>query len=178
MNIVKTVPVTHSPANSLAVGKEFLRAAALGGLVSGTLDAADGVVAFGLYGMNPIEVLQFIASGAFGPSAFDGGFRMAGAGAAFHFVIAFVAAAVYAAGASAAPMLRRNWIAAGLLYGAWVWLFMNLVVLPFSNVVPGPSGLPLFVNGIIGHAVFVGLPIAWFARCLGRERSACRRAVQ
>jgi len=177
MNAVKMGPVVHSPANRLKTGKEFIRAVALGGLASGTLDAVDGVVAFGFYGMNPIQVLQFIASGAFGPSAFAGGLLMATAGAVFHFAIAFVAAAVYAAGARVAPMLRRNWVIAGLLYGAWVWLFMNLVILPLSNVVPGPSDWPLVVNGIVGHAVFVGLPIAWFARCLGCEHSACRSAA-
>ncbi len=156
-----------SPGIRLATGREFLRAAVLGGLVSGTLDAANGVVAFGLYGMNPIQVLQFIASGAFGSSAFDGGLLMAGAGAVFHFLIAFVAAAVYAAGAWAVPRLRRNWAMGGLVYGAWVWAFMNLIVLPLTNVAPGPSGWPLVANGILGHAVFVGLPIAWFARCVG-----------
>jgi hypothetical protein len=37
-----------------------------GGLIAGTLDAIDGVVALGLKGMNPIQVLQYIASGLFG----------------------------------------------------------------------------------------------------------------
>jgi hypothetical protein len=34
-----------------------------GGLVAGVLDSIDADVAFGLNGMNPIQVLQFIASG-------------------------------------------------------------------------------------------------------------------
>ena len=38
----------------------------LGGLLAGTLDAMDGVVAFGFNGMNPIQVLQYIASGLLG----------------------------------------------------------------------------------------------------------------
>lgn len=166
--------MTHSPGTSPRIGKQFLRAVALGGLMSGTLDAADGVIAFGVYGMNPVQVLQYIASGAFGPSAFGGGLLTAAAGTGFHFLISFVAAAVYAAGAWVAPALRRYWIAAGLLYGAWVWMFMNLIVLPLSNVVPGPSGWPLLANGILGHAVFVGLPIAAFARYLGCEQSRTR----
>ena len=35
-----------------------------GGLVAGTLDAVDGVIAYGTQGLNPIQVLQYIASGA------------------------------------------------------------------------------------------------------------------
>lgn len=35
-----------------------------GGLTAGVLDSVDAVIAFGLKGMNPIQVLQYIASGA------------------------------------------------------------------------------------------------------------------
>ena len=35
-----------------------------GGLVAGILDAVDGVIAYGTQGLNPIQVLQYIASGA------------------------------------------------------------------------------------------------------------------
>ena len=41
-----------------------------GGLVAGALDALDGVIAYGTQGLNPIQVLQYIASGALGKSAF------------------------------------------------------------------------------------------------------------
>ena len=40
-----------------------------GGLVAGTLDAVDGVIAYSTQGLNPIQVLQYIASGALGKSA-------------------------------------------------------------------------------------------------------------
>ncbi|MBY0456678.1 MAG: hypothetical protein K2V38_05020 [Gemmataceae bacterium] len=175
MNAVEThTPATQTPPAETGRQRPalspLLRAIVYGGLVSGVLDATDGVVAFGLYGFNPIQVMQFIASGAFGPAALDGGqltaggLLMAAAGAGFHFVIAFVAAGVFAVAARSFPVLRRNWVVAGLVYGAWVWVFMNLIVLPFTAVVPGPSGIALTLNGVIGHALFVGLPIAYFAR--------------
>jgi hypothetical protein len=44
-----------------------------GGLVAGTLEAVDGVIAYGTQGLNPIQLLQYIASGALGKSAFQGG---------------------------------------------------------------------------------------------------------
>src|SRR5215467_15043669 len=66
-----------------------------GGLLAGTLDAGDGVVAFGFKGMNPIQVLQYIASGLLGVAAFQGGLKTAGLGAVLHYFIAFAVAAVY-----------------------------------------------------------------------------------
>jgi hypothetical protein len=146
-----------------------LRAIALGGVVSGVLDATDGVIAFGIQGFNPIQVLQYIASGAFGESSFNGGLLTAAAGAGFHFFIAFVAAGVFAIAATKIHVLRTQWLIAGLAYGVWVWAFMNLGVLPLSAVKPSPFSLPMFLNGIIGHALFVGVPIAYFSRALGHE---------
>jgi hypothetical protein len=134
-----------------------------GGLAAGALDATDGVVAYGLRGLNPIQVLQYIASGAFGAASFNGGLLTAGAGVAFHFFIAFCVAAVFYVACSMAPQLARHYIPSGLAYGAGVFFFMNYVVLPLTAVAPSPFSLPMFLNGVIGHAIFVGLTIAWFA---------------
>jgi hypothetical protein len=41
---------------------------------------------------------------------------------------------------------------------------MNYGVLPRSAVGSAPFSLGMFLNGIFGHALFVGLPIALFAR--------------
>jgi anaerobic selenocysteine-containing dehydrogenase len=54
---------------------------------------------------------------------------------------------------------------AGMLYGVAVFFFMNNVVVPLSAIGPGrfPS-LPVLLNGVIGHALLVGLPAALVAR--------------
>ena len=140
------------------------RAIFLGGLVAGILDAVDGVIAYGTQGLNPIQVLQYIASGALGESAFQGGLATAALGAAFHFVIAWVAAAVFVLASGWLPALRKHAVRAGLLYGVTVYFFMNYLVLPLSAVATAPFKLGLFLNGAIGHALFVGLPISLFAR--------------
>jgi uncharacterized membrane protein YagU involved in acid resistance len=150
----------------------LMRAIAYGGVVSGVLDATDGVVAYGILGLNPIQVLQYIASGALGESAFRGGMLTAAAGAGFHFLIAFVAAGIFAVAASRIETLRRNWVVAGLVYGVWVWAFMNLGVLPLSAVKAAPFSIAMTANGVIGHALFVGLPIAWFSRALGNATTS------
>ncbi len=65
------------------------------GLAAGVLDSVDAVVAFGFKGMNPIQVLQYVASGLLGANSFRGGLATAALGTGLHFLIAFVVAAVY-----------------------------------------------------------------------------------
>jgi hypothetical protein len=141
----------------------FFRALVYATLLAGALDAADGVVFFGLHGLNPIQVLQYIASGLLGAQSFQGGLATAGVGVLIHFSIALVVAAIYFLASRRIPALRSYWVQFGLLYGAAVWFVMNLVILPHSAVAPGPIGAAALLNGVIGHALFVGLPIAFFA---------------
>jgi hypothetical protein len=54
------------------------------------------VVYGGLYGVNPVLILQGIASGILGRSAFNGGYPVALLGLFLHFFIAFTATFVYA----------------------------------------------------------------------------------
>lgn len=139
-----------------------------GGVVAGVLDAVDGVVAFGITGLNPIQVLQYIASGLLGPSSFRDGLGTAALGTALHFFIAFVAAAVYVIASQRITILKSKAIPSGLLFGAAVYFFMNYLVLPLSAVAHSRFSLGLFLNGVIGHAIFVGLPIALYARRTAR----------
>jgi uncharacterized membrane protein YagU involved in acid resistance len=143
-----------------------------GGLIAGTLDAIDGVVAFGLKGMNPIQVLQYIASGLSGADSFKGGLATAGLGALLHYFIAFVVAAVYYTFSRRLSALHKQAVTWGLAYGAAVYVFMNYFVLPLSAVPKSPFSLFLFLNGVIGHALFVGLPIAFCARWSTSKRGS------
>lgn len=141
-----------------------------GGLAAGTLDAVDGVVAYGFKGLNPIQVLQYIASGLLGPASFQGGLKTAGLGAVLHYFIAFVAAGVYYLAGLKLTALYKEPVKWGLAYGILVYFFMNYVVLPLSAVPKSPFSFGLLLNGVIGHAIFVGFAIAWFA-----HRSATAR---
>jgi len=138
-----------------------------GGLVAGILDAVDGVIAFGTQGLNPIQVLQYIASGALAQSAFRGGIATAALGATFHFIIAWVAAGVFVLATRRLEIFKTHAVPAGLLYGVAVYFFMNYLVLPLSAVAPSPFHIGLFLNGVIGHALLVGLPIALYSRRIG-----------
>ncbi len=135
-----------------------------GTLIAGALDATDGVVFFGLHGLNPIQVLQYIASGLLGQRSFQGGLATGGLGVLLHFAIAAVVAAIYVLASLKLPVLRHRAIPLGLGYGAAVYLVMTYLVLPFSAVAHTPVTTAALLNGLLGHALFVGLPIALFAR--------------
>jgi hypothetical protein len=148
----------------------------VGGLAVGVLDALDALVAFKLaYGLSPVAIYQFVASGALGPSAFAGGVPAALLGLGFHFLIAFSAATVFVLVAARVPALVRSPVPWGLAFGVAVWLVMGKVVLPLSRVQPSPLHLGLLLNGVIGHALFVGLPVALAARRFLGERPATER---
>lgn len=130
-------------------------------LVGGTLDAAAGVIVYLIYfGMNPLQVLQYIASGVFGPKVINGSFVYVIAGLVFHYIISFVVAAIYFGAASRIKFLVTQKIIAGLSFGLGIWLVMNLLVLPNSNIPQSPFNASLAAIEIIWHIVLVGLPIA------------------
>ena len=161
MNTLIGAPTASPPTiRSSSIGQAIL----WGGLAAGVLDAIDGVIAFGTQGFNPGQVLQYIASGLLGKASFDGGITTAGLGTLLHFFIAFVAAAVYVIAGQWISVLKRRAVTFGLLYGVTVYFFMNYLVLPLSAVGHSPFKLGLFLNGVIGHALFVGVPIAWIGR--------------
>jgi len=131
------------------------------GLIAGNLDAIAGIIVYFIYfGLNPLQVLQFIASGIYGPSAINGGLFMVLAGLFFHFLIAYVAAIIYFSLSSKINLLSKYSVLAGLIFGLGIWLVMNLLVLPVSNIPKSPFDAGLATIGIIWHMILVGLPIA------------------
>jgi uncharacterized membrane protein YagU involved in acid resistance len=149
-----------------------------GGLIAGILDATDGFVAYYLAaGFSPIQVLQFIASGFYGAAAFEKGIPGALVGLLAHFFIAFAVAAIYVGAARFLRMLSRDAIVWGIIYGVAVFMVMNFVVLPHTAAVKSPLSLPLLLNGVLGHALLVGLPIALAARHITNQSSFSTQAA-
>jgi hypothetical protein len=103
---------------------------------------------------------QYIASGALGLSAFEGGTATALVGVFFHLVISFVIAAVFIIAADRIPLLRRYAIPASLLYGFGVFIVMNMIVTPLSATPPVPAPtLPWLIEANLEHILLVGLPL-------------------
>ena len=140
------------------------RAVVWGGLVAGVLDITDAFLAYGVLGVSPVRIMQSIASGLLGLSAYAGGAPTAALGLLLHFVIAFGAATAYSLASLKLKALLLHPVRYGLAFGVGVYLFMNYLVLPLSAFKKGSGfSLPLFVNGVLAVVLLVGLPIGLLA---------------
>lgn len=137
------------------------------GLVAGTLDGLAAVIMYySRTGNDPTDVFRYIASGVFGRDAFTGGVPMALWGILFHYVIAFGWTILFFVVASRIALLTRNWFVSGVAYGVVVWLGMNLIVVPLSQV-PAPAGPKEWAGILRATAVLIvciGLPVAYAAK--------------
>lgn len=140
-------------------------------LVAGTLDILAAILLYSVImgKTTPARILMSIASGIFGKAAFSGGTAMVITGLLLHFLIALIFAAFYYLIAPRLSFLRRNKLASGILYGIFIWLVMNLGVLPIAF-----KGMPLpdLKSALIGMSIVivaVGIPIAYMIPA-GRSR--------
>ena len=143
-----------------------LPAILVGGLIVGALDLIYAIAVYSPH--KPIRVPQAVASGLLGAKSFTGGAESAVLGVALHFLIAFGAAAVYYYASRKIPFLINSAVLSGLIYGALVYGFMHLVVLPLSAAPHGHSRLIYQVCEFIEHWFCVGLPIALSVRHYSR----------
>lgn len=106
------------------------------------------------------QILHGIAAGVFGKNASAGGAGMMLLGLLFHFIIAYCFATGYFIVFPYVPFLRKQKIISGLLYGIFVWLVMNLVVLPLSNAYHAPLKWDSVIRAVIILMLCVGLPVS------------------
>lgn len=148
------------------------RAILYGGLTVGTLDFLDAWIFFGIRnGSTPISIGHSIAAGWLGAQASRaGGIPTGLLGIGQHFVNATLIAGVYILISSFVPLLKKQWVVCGILYGIAAYFFMNWVVIPNSAIGGTPRLVfgPVFYNGILIHMFGVGLPSAWFAAKVSR----------
>jgi hypothetical protein len=150
----------------------MLKPIVLATLIAGTLDILSAFLFAGMAGMNPVGVLQFVASGPFGdaptPSA-----GWAAVGLAVHFAIMACMVAAYMFAAPRVPGLLRHPILAGIAYGVLLWLIMYWIVRPLRfPQLPLPHTLWGISNALFSHCILVGLPIALIAARFLRPRPA------
>jgi uncharacterized membrane protein YagU involved in acid resistance len=139
------------------------KAILVGAMVAALLDMVDPIIFYGLRGIPPRQIPQSIASGILGRAAYSDGIPSVLLGLAAHLFIALVWATLFVLAARAVPLLADHAIAAGLLYGAFIYAVMYYLVLPHTNLYPrnDPNPAPAVLLNSIGAMVFlVGLPIS------------------
>jgi len=151
------------PANKL------LRPILIGGLIAGALDITYACIfSYIRRGVTPAVVLRSVAAGALGPTARDGGMKVALLGFFFHFLIALIAAAIYVIASRAIAFMNSHAALSGILFGLCVYVVMNCIVLRLSAIHqtlwPWQYAKSALIGGLLIHMFGIGLPIALVAR--------------
>ena len=134
-------------------------------LIAGVLDiCAACIQAYLSHGVMPSFILKYIASGAFGKSAFDGGIGMMLLGLLFHFIIAFACTAIFFLLYPKTEWLHASIILNSILIAFVAWGITNLLILKMSRIPDRPIHLvPSFIAiGIL--VITIGLPLSVFAK--------------
>jgi hypothetical protein len=141
------------------------------GLFAGTLDIGENLIFNLTRGVLPGTVFQYIACGLIGPVAFQGGFASIFLGVVLHYLIALFWTALFYLASLKLTIARRHVVLSGLIYGLVIYLVMNLVVLPRSQVPHShPISAASMVNGVLALMLCIGLPVSIItSRYLTRE---------
>ncbi len=158
-------------AKTVARSRHAAQYVILGGAIAATLDILYACGFSNLvYGVPPLRILQSVASGLLGASAFTGGIAAGALGLLLHYLIALGAAFVFYAASRRFGWLIRHAIVAGIVFGLCVYGVMNFVVIPLSAFPRKLTFPPLILaTGLFVHMFFVGVPIALGARAASRQ---------
>lgn len=148
----------------------------------------DGAFAIALYvyvlrKCSTAQLFQSIAAALLGRAAFRGGGATVVLGLVLHCTVACGWAIVYAALQSASARLREFTAAtsgaliAGAGFGVFVWLTMDLLVVPLTRATATPLWSPMFLILLTWHAVGVGIPLALIIREPARRSGPIDRGV-
>lgn len=142
------------------------------GTIAGTLDILAAFLHYYLAtGKNPLFIFRYIASALLGPVAFSGGPEMYAAGLLLHYLVAFAFTLLFFWLYPRLYILRRNPVATGIFYGLFIWVVMNLVVVPLSRIGTFPkTGYGILINAAI-LILAIGIPLAFITGRYYRKKA-------
>jgi uncharacterized membrane protein YagU involved in acid resistance len=142
------------------VVSDFVFPILLGGIIAGTLDIGAASL---INSAKPTRILQVIASGLLGKSAFADNSTVV-LGLVLQWAMSIIIASIFVVAVQWRPALKRHWLKAGLAYGVVIFLVMNYVVLPLSAIGRPPRFRAVhFMEDIVAMLLF-GTIVAFFAR--------------
>jgi uncharacterized membrane protein YagU involved in acid resistance len=142
-----------------------LWAVLVGGSIAGTLDILFAISFAAYNGAPPTRLLQTVASGLLGDTAFSGGIPAAALGLVLHFCMSYLWAGIFLVVARRVPRLVREPMLTGIVLGVVVFFTMRLVVLPLSAFPYPVTFKPLAtVLDLLSHTFLFGVPIALATR--------------
>ena len=158
----------------MITGKRIsLKTILLSGLLVGTLDILSAFADVYINtGKNPLIVLNYIASGAFGKTDFTSGNNGALMGLLFHYIIAFAFTFLFFWLYDKINLRGINWIVTGIVYGLFIWMVMNLIVVPLSNAPHKPLSEMQFKKALKAALILIcmiGLPLSLIANYVSKR---------
>jgi uncharacterized membrane protein YagU involved in acid resistance len=116
-----------------------------------------------LFGVPASRVMQNVAAGLLGKRAFLGGGNTVAMGVLLNYgIMAVMVSVYYVVARRVAALVQRPWLC-GALYGATLYIVMNLIVVPLSAVPKPPVVVSWIVSSIVLHLI-IGIAIAFSAR--------------
>ena len=141
----------------------LVRAGVLVSIIDGLFATTFGAV---VRGVTPTHMWQGVAGVLLGKGAIDGGLSMVVAGLALHVVVAFTWSMLFLLAVQRSHRLRAiidspyGVLKVASVLGATIWLVMSLVVIP-AMTHRLPAFTPAYVEMLVGHIVFVGVPMVY-----------------
>lgn len=144
--------------------ERLIRPAVIAGLVAAAIfDCYLWLTTILPAGGSPVTLWQQVAAATVGKASAFSSPAYAWVGVAIQAAVGIGWATGYAYLAARQPVFNSRWIAAGLVYGIVVYVVMSLILLGGNALTPPPNP-NAFLNAVIAHTVFFGLPIAYLVK--------------
>ena len=147
---------TSLDSDKMSPGKLILTA----GLLAGIMDGSAAMIQTAIAGRTMAGLWRYVASGVFGNDAFTGSSAMVAYGIMFHLIIAMGWTVVFYFLYPNLKQWFKNPVLLGIIYGLFVWIMMNLVVLKFANTPKGPFNPGRAAIGAAILMACIGTPIS------------------
>lgn len=143
------------------------------GLLVGTLDILSAFIYYFIKtGKKDVfTILKYIASGLFGREAFSDRNGMIIAGLFLHYFIAFVFTLFFFWLFPKINVLSKNRIGTGILYGIFIWMVMNLVVVPSSAISERPFDAVNAAINVLILIICIGIPLSFMANSFYKKKA-------
>lgn len=171
-----TGPRTFRESTSAALHRLDRRDIVVATVVAGTIDAAVSALLFVVvrHSFTLETLLQWIASGVLGRSAFATGFAglaTAALGVVVHYAFTAVFVTAWAALAGGLRSTRAV-VVGGLAYGSLIWVVNSLVLLPLLGVSHDTPVSGYWWAQLANHAAFITVATLIIARRILARRAA------
>lgn len=136
------------------------------GLIVGTLDILSAFIHYYIktHDTHFLGIFKFIASGVVGKAQADAGNgEIIILGLFLHYFIAFSFTIFFFWIYPKIKILATNKVLTGIGYGLFIWMVMNLIMIPLSSIPPRPFTVTNAMINIAILMICVGIPLSFMA---------------